>query len=183
MRVVSRHAHYILAPHSPFSVEVNDYASLGSCDTQCQDSYAFAVVQGTTCWCSNYAPGTQVAVAECSETCPGYPYEYCGSTASNLYGYMALSKSALGTSYTSTSTAVSTATKVSVATTTALATTTAAAQRTTVVVTSVNTIVSTQAIVTTEVVSYCLLESSSCIGDAHYSRIPLRHHLPLPYYP
>ena len=127
--------------------EDDHYDSLGSCGTNCQDDYAFAVVQGTTCWCSNYAPGDQVPLSECSGTCPGYPYEFCGSTTGNLYGYLRLKQGIWGTSYTSTPAA--TTTEVSIAPT-------PPPVQTTVVLTSAETIVSTRAIVSTQVVSNLL---------------------------
>lgn len=73
------------------------YASLGKCHDECLSNYAFAIVQGSTCWCSNYAPADTVPVTECNEACPGWPYEFCGSPNSGLYGYLALSDSPSGT--------------------------------------------------------------------------------------
>ncbi|KAL7275768.1 Cell wall integrity and stress response component 4 [Rhizina undulata] len=58
-------------------------------------NYAFAVLQGTRCWCSNYAPSTNTT--GCDTGCPGYDLEYCGSTTNDLYGYIALAVAASGT--------------------------------------------------------------------------------------
>lgn len=73
------------------------YQSLGNCQSLCKAQYAFAVVQGDNCWCSNFAPGDQLPIGNCNSKCPGYPYEYCGSTDNNLFGYLALSLSPSGT--------------------------------------------------------------------------------------
>jgi cell wall integrity and stress response component len=74
----------------------NNYQSNGACSTTC-NGYAFAVVQGKSCWCSNYAPGDTTSTGDCSVACPGYPYESCGNEASGLYGYVALGPSPFGT--------------------------------------------------------------------------------------
>ena len=59
-------------------------------------SYAYAIVQDSLCWCSNYTPGAKkVSTDECSNQCPGYPDDLCGGD--NLYGYIKLDKSAVGT--------------------------------------------------------------------------------------
>lgn len=77
---------------------MNDhYQSNGRCFDTCKASYAFAVVQDTNCWCSNYAPSDTVDVGSCSETCPGYGFEQCGSLSEGLYGYVALNKGPSGT--------------------------------------------------------------------------------------
>ena len=68
------------------------FQSNGLCQTTCQGSYAFAVLQGNNCWCSDYVPSTsgQVNTMKCNQKCPGYPTEWCGSSASGLFGYYAL---------------------------------------------------------------------------------------------
>ena len=81
----------------------NHYNSNGACQTACS-GFAFAVVQDQNCWCSNYAPAYTTSVGSCSETCPGYPYENCGSASSGLFGYVALGNAPSGTIGTSTST-------------------------------------------------------------------------------
>ncbi|KAA8909770.1 hypothetical protein FN846DRAFT_888787 [Sphaerosporella brunnea] len=65
------------------------YQSDGLCYDHCGD-YAFAVVQGSGCWCSNYAPGATTDTGDCNEACPGYPTDTCGNTSNKLYGYMAI---------------------------------------------------------------------------------------------
>lgn len=72
------------------------WQSNGACTQQCQ-GYSFGIVQGNYCWCSNYVPANQLDVSQCSETCPGYPPEYCGNVASNFFGYIYLNKSPAGT--------------------------------------------------------------------------------------
>ncbi|OCK99062.1 uncharacterized protein K441DRAFT_674017 [Cenococcum geophilum 1.58] len=73
------------------------WQSNGWCSTHCQDDYAFAIVQGNNCWCSNYIPADQSSVSDCSDKCPGFPAESCGSSNNDLFGYVALSKSPSGT--------------------------------------------------------------------------------------
>ncbi|KIV90742.1 hypothetical protein PV10_05368 [Exophiala mesophila] len=67
------------------------YQSNGACQQHCVGSYAFAVLQGNDCWCSNYIPADQVSTSDCNQPCPGYPSEWCGSTDEGLYGYFLLS--------------------------------------------------------------------------------------------
>ena len=74
----------------------NHFNSNGACDNVCS-GFAFAVVQGQSCWCSNYVPADTTSTSECSEACPGYPYENCGSQSAGLFGYVALGKAPLGT--------------------------------------------------------------------------------------
>jgi hypothetical protein len=75
----------------------NLYNSNGACSTACRASFAYAVVQGPDCWCSNFAPGSQLSVSSCNQKCPGYPYEYCGQQSGSLFGYIALDKLPSGT--------------------------------------------------------------------------------------
>jgi len=80
------------------------YQSLGNCQGKCTDNYAFAIVQGQSCWCSNYAPGDQLPIGDCNLQCPGYPYENCGNADTGLFGYLTLSKAPSGTIGSSSST-------------------------------------------------------------------------------
>ncbi|KAI9676185.1 MAG: hypothetical protein M1817_000930 [Caeruleum heppii] len=75
----------------------NIYQSNGACFDTCKNSYAFAVVQGNACWCSNYVPGSTTSGGKCNEKCPGYPSEKCGSSSDGLYGYIALNRAPSGT--------------------------------------------------------------------------------------
>ena len=86
-------SHAKLATLTVFS----DYMSNGRCFDTCKANYAFAIVQYQSCWCSNYAPAQTTSTGSCSENCPGYPYENCGSQSGSLFGYIALNKSPSGT--------------------------------------------------------------------------------------
>lgn len=99
----------------------NHFNSNGACQTACS-GFAFAIVQDQDCWCSNYAPADTTSTGNCSEACPGYPYENCGSASSGLFGYIALSKAPSGTigaspSTSTTSTPTSTTTPTPTTTT------------------------------------------------------------------
>lgn len=94
------------------------YMTNGLCKTTCQAQYAFAVVQYTTCWCSNYAPADTTSVGSCNAKCPGYGFEQCGDQQAGLFGYVALGKSPLGTkgaAATSSSSASTSSTPVPIA--------------------------------------------------------------------
>ncbi|TID15258.1 hypothetical protein E2P81_ATG08324 [Venturia nashicola] len=73
------------------------YQSNGLCHDACLASYAFAVVQGRNCWCSNYAPAAQLSTSQCDTPCPGYPDELCGNDAQSLFGYIPLNVAPSGT--------------------------------------------------------------------------------------
>ena len=75
----------------------NIYNSMGSCSTQCEESYAFAVLQGENCWCSNYIPSSQSSTSNCDSECPGYPDNQCGDPDRGMYGYVPLGNPPLGT--------------------------------------------------------------------------------------
>ncbi|KAL8696661.1 MAG: hypothetical protein Q9224_002682 [Gallowayella concinna] len=77
-------------------VVTNNYQSNGECFDTCKANYAFAVVQGKNCWCSDYAPADTASVSSsCNTPCPGYPFEQCGS--GQYFGYIKLNKAAVGT--------------------------------------------------------------------------------------
>ncbi|RAH62923.1 ER membrane protein [Aspergillus piperis CBS 112811] len=65
------------------------YQSNGLCEDHCSN-YAFGILQGYDCWCSNIVPNeaTNVNTSQCSQDCPGYPDDSCGSTSKGLYGYV-----------------------------------------------------------------------------------------------
>lgn len=65
------------------------------------------MIQGNTCWCSNYVPGSTVSGGRCNENCPGFPTEKCGSSTDGLFGYIALDKAPSGTRGGSGTSAVS----------------------------------------------------------------------------
>ncbi|KAI4109096.1 MAG: hypothetical protein LQ339_001901 [Xanthoria mediterranea] len=72
-----------------------DYQSAGRCFDNCKAQYAFAIVKGKSCWCSDYAPADTTSLGSCSSPCPGYPFEQCGSDA--FFGYIAIGKAPAGT--------------------------------------------------------------------------------------
>ena len=84
-------------------IVTDNYQSNGRCFDDCKANYAFAVVQDTSCWCSNYVPADTVEVGSCNEKCPGYGFENCGSLSDGLFGYVALNKQPSGTIGASTS--------------------------------------------------------------------------------
>ncbi|CAK7199738.1 Cell wall integrity and stress response component 4 [Sporothrix eucalyptigena] len=111
------------------------YQSDGLCYDFCVDDYAYAVIQGTDCWCSNYTPtkSSQVSTDECDASCAGYPSDVCGGDG--LYGYMALNKSPSGTAGGSTTASPTSSSKTSSVTTPTVQTVTAGGVVQTVTVT------------------------------------------------
>ena len=83
---------------------------MGSCKTQCQDSYAFAVLQDKMCWCSDYIPTEQTSTGRCNEQCPGYPSDECGNVQEGLFGYLSLDQAPSGTAGAASSTQAATST-------------------------------------------------------------------------
>jgi len=77
---------------SEFDAVANDYQSTGACRETCVGKFAFAILQGKYCWCSNVTPGTTTDTRSCDDKCPGYPADKCGNTGSGLYGYIQLDK-------------------------------------------------------------------------------------------
>jgi len=69
----------------------------GKCQDTCQNAYAYAILQGYDCWCSNFAPASLQDTGKCNQQCPGYPSDWCGNTASGLYGYYSLTIAPSGT--------------------------------------------------------------------------------------
>ena len=86
------------------------YQSMGSCSGHCRGGFAFAIVQGKNCWCSNYIPPDQASTSECDSKCPGFPDDLCGNPDQGLYGYIELDRAPLGTAGASTSTSSTTST-------------------------------------------------------------------------
>jgi len=103
-------------PLSNGSVVFWTYQSNGKCTDHCnsEGTYAFAVVQYTDCWCTNYVPSTTTDISDCQKDCPGYPDEKCGDKDAGLYLYLELSGQPSGTAGGSqpSSTEVSSATPV-----------------------------------------------------------------------
>ena len=68
----------------------SQFQSTGLCGDHCQGSFAYAVVQGNECWCSNYTPADQEDTYSCNTDCPGTGDEWCGNTQEGLFGYFLL---------------------------------------------------------------------------------------------
>ncbi|KAG6058907.1 hypothetical protein E4U17_007335 [Claviceps sp. LM77 group G4] len=70
---------------------VSIFQTNGLCHDYCNpDSYAYAITQSNSCWCSNYTPdkSTQLSTGKCNLGCPGYPDEKCGGPG--VFGYVVL---------------------------------------------------------------------------------------------
>ncbi|KZF22905.1 hypothetical protein L228DRAFT_268280 [Xylona heveae TC161] len=88
---------------SSFNSVSNIYQSNGACSDTCKSNYAFAILQGSSCWCSNYVPSSTTSTGSCNQNCPGYPDDKCGNESEGLYGYIALGNSPSGTAAASSS--------------------------------------------------------------------------------
>ncbi|PLB45915.1 hypothetical protein P170DRAFT_478846 [Aspergillus steynii IBT 23096] len=70
------------ASNSPNS---STFQSNGLCSDHCA-KFAFGVLQGKSCWCSNEAPNkaTTVDDKKCNKGCPGYPDDSCGDASKGV---------------------------------------------------------------------------------------------------
>jgi hypothetical protein len=75
------------------------WQSNGNCTNHCKEegTYAFAVLQYTDCWCSNYAPGDTANMDDCEVDCPGFPTEKCGNKDKDLFMYIEMDGQVSGT--------------------------------------------------------------------------------------
>ncbi|CAA9963218.1 WSC multi-domain protein [Pyrenophora teres f. maculata] len=76
------------------------WQSNGNCTSHCKqvgNNFAFAVLQFTECWCSNYIPADQTDMSNCQVDCPGFPAEKCGNKKDNLYMYIKMDGKPSGT--------------------------------------------------------------------------------------
>ncbi|KAB2108121.1 hypothetical protein AG0111_0g4505 [Alternaria gaisen] len=75
------------------------WQSNGNCTNHCKEegTYAFAVLQYTDCWCSNYAPGETANMNDCEVDCPGFPDEKCGNKDKDLFMYIEMDGQVSGT--------------------------------------------------------------------------------------
>jgi hypothetical protein len=75
------------------------FQSNGNCTNHCKEegTYAFAVLQYTDCWCSNYAPGVEANMDDCRKDCPGFPDEKCGNKDKDLFMYIEMDGKVSGT--------------------------------------------------------------------------------------
>lgn len=96
------------ASYTNSPLDSSTWQSDGLCHDFCSDGFAFSVVKGDDCWCSDYVPdeSTQVDTSECNTQCPGYPDDTCGGNG--LWGYMAQAKDPAGTKGSSGTTQTST---------------------------------------------------------------------------
>lgn len=113
---------------SDSKVHVSVYQSTGLCQDSCS-GYAYAILQGKSCWCSNYAPGDTGSSGDCDESCPGFPDDKCGSSNKGMFNYILLStpsgtKSASSASSSSTSSSKSSSTSSSTTTSSSSSSTT-----------------------------------------------------------
>ncbi|KAK2782373.1 hypothetical protein FQN53_009807 [Emmonsiellopsis sp. PD_33] len=92
---------------SDFDAVRSTYQSNGACRDTCVGKYAFAILQGKSCWCSNLQPGDTTSTDECSDRCPGFPSDRCGNAKKGLYGYLILDRKASGTVGQATKTSLS----------------------------------------------------------------------------
>ncbi|OAL66710.1 hypothetical protein A7C99_2100 [Trichophyton rubrum] len=77
---------------SSFNSVVDGFQSIGACQKTCGNQYAFAVLQGKMCWCTNAAPKNTLPNGKCNQNCPGYPDDKCGNTSEGLFAYIMLDK-------------------------------------------------------------------------------------------
>ncbi|KAL1958668.1 hypothetical protein VTO42DRAFT_4011 [Malbranchea cinnamomea] len=75
-----------------FDSVLDTFQSHGACSLTCGNDYAFAILQGKFCWCSNAAPANTVPSSRCNEKCPGFPDDQCGNTNEDLYAYILLNR-------------------------------------------------------------------------------------------
>ncbi|KID86136.1 ER membrane protein Wsc4 [Metarhizium guizhouense ARSEF 977] len=70
---------------SDSSPSADIYQSSGKCTSTCKDKYAYAVMQSSNCWCTNYTPDKASQKDGCSLPCPGYPFDMCGGKSRYSY--------------------------------------------------------------------------------------------------
>ena len=87
---------------SDTSATFSMYQSMGACSQTCSGR-AFAIVQGSNCWCSDLAPGSTTSSSSCNTECPGFPTDNCGGTQNGAYAYYQLAQ-ASGTATDASST-------------------------------------------------------------------------------
>lgn len=79
-------------PTNLWPTDEDTFQSVGACTKTCTEDYAFGIVQGGSCWCSNVAPNsaTNVDLSKCNDSCPGYPDDDCGNESDGLFGYIVM---------------------------------------------------------------------------------------------
>ncbi|KAJ9614213.1 Cell wall integrity and stress response component 4 [Cladophialophora chaetospira] len=78
------------------------FMSNGLCEQRCTGEYAYIVIIGQSCYCSDDVPATQVSTDECHDPCPGYPPDFCGNATAGYYAYFNLGRAASATIQLST---------------------------------------------------------------------------------
>lgn len=86
-------------PANPHPLDIWPYQSNGNCTSHCAETgnWAFAVIQYTDCYCSDYAPDPTYSLGDCAVGCPGFPAEHCGNKDKGLYIYLELFAKPSGT--------------------------------------------------------------------------------------
>jgi cell wall integrity and stress response component len=107
------------------ALDTTQFQSHGACSLFCQGTqhpdinnvaYAFAILQDTACYCSNYFPPGGVGgnlTKGCTITCPGWPFEYCGGSDDFTYVEIATPSGTAGAGGSSGSAPSTTAAPVS----------------------------------------------------------------------
>ena len=101
----------LLTPSLP---DFSTFQSLGNCQKECESDFAFGILQGKKCWCSNIAPhkATNTDDKECAVSCPGFPDDDCGDASKGLFAYIELSNHAPSGTATAPASATSTESSV-----------------------------------------------------------------------
>ncbi|ORY77011.1 hypothetical protein BCR37DRAFT_158642 [Protomyces lactucae-debilis] len=88
-----------------FSPIYAQFQSKGLCAGTCS-GYAYAVLQGYNCWCSNYTPATTAETSSCDTGCPGFGTDNCGGQLTGAFAYYQLAQASgiLGASSSSSQT-------------------------------------------------------------------------------
>ncbi|KAF8467416.1 hypothetical protein BDZ91DRAFT_146326 [Kalaharituber pfeilii] len=77
-------------------VEWNEWQTLGLCHDKCS-KFAFGIVRGYECWCSDYVPHPSQRRDDCNVQCPQYDQEDCGNPQSGSFGYIETNRKPKGT--------------------------------------------------------------------------------------
>ncbi|RDW59493.1 WSC-domain-containing protein [Coleophoma cylindrospora] len=96
------------------STFANDSMTLEACSTFCTGKAMFGVEYGRECYCGNdlKTGSVQATDTDCSFTCPGNKYEYCGA-GNRLELYTVISSASTSSSVSTSTSAASTTTSIS----------------------------------------------------------------------
>lgn len=67
------------------------FQSQGLCSGTCA-GYAFAILQGFDCYCSNFSPSVTVSASQCNTRCPGFGTDNCGGINNGAFAYYQLAQ-------------------------------------------------------------------------------------------